>query len=142
MNEEIGFGYEEVEFSLKLYAAGYDIMYDPTLMVIHHEDNRYRDFAYIRRQEARNACLSYLLHYPALMLPALFLKRLRFYGSLIGRRFPKPADVWWLIVELFRLRCYVWCNRKPLRWSVIRGFHDACGRADRINPELTEGSMP
>ncbi len=141
MNEEFGFGYEETELSLKLYAAGYDIIYDPTLMVIHHLDNRYRDFAYIRRQEARNACLSYLLHYPGFMLPALFLKRLRFYASLIGRRLPKPADVWWLTGELFRLRGYVWRNRNPLGWSVIRGFHDACGRADRINREHTARSM-
>jgi len=141
MNEEFGYYYEEVEFTLKLYAAGYDIIYDPTLMVIHHQDKRHRDLVYIYRQLARNACLSYLIHYPALMLPPLFFKRLCLYGKLTGRRFPKPVDVWWLIVELFRLRGYVWRNRKPLRWSVIRGFHHACGRADRIDPELTERSV-
>jgi GT2 family glycosyltransferase len=141
MNEEFVYYYEEVEFSLRLHAGGYFIIYDPALMVIHHQDNRHRDLAYIHHQIARNACLSYLIHYPALMLPALFLRRLHLYGSLNGRRFAKPADVWRVIVELFRLRGYVWRNRKPLGWLVIRGFHDACGRADRIDPVLHERTM-
>lgn len=135
MNEAFGYYHEEVEFSLKLYASGYDVIYDPTLMVIHHEDGLHRNVKYIRRQSARNACLSYLIHYPAWMLPALMLKRLHLYARLGGGWFPGPADIWWFAKELFRQRDYVWQNRKSLGWSVVRGFHSECGKAEPISTD-------
>jgi GT2 family glycosyltransferase len=135
MNEMFGYYYEEVELSLKLFAAGFGIIYDPTLRVIHHQDVRNRDARQIQRRTTRNACLSYLLHYPAVLLPILFLKRVFLHARLCGRRFPSPSDIRWVMRELISLRHYVWKHRNPYRWRIVREFHRGCGRAIPWNRE-------
>ncbi|MDY3552149.1 glycosyltransferase [Gemmata sp. JC717] len=128
-NEAFGYYFEEVELSLKLHAAGYDIIYDPDLAVIHYQDDRHRDWTRIHRLSTRNALMGYLLHYPAWMLLALFIKRLYQFARITGRTVPGRSDLWWLVRELAVRRSYLRANRHPFRRGTIREFHNRCRNA-------------
>jgi GT2 family glycosyltransferase len=134
MNEEFGYYYEEVELSLKLHAHGYEIIYDPTLAVVHHQDNRHRNWPQIHLKTTRNALLSYFVHYPLWLLPFLIIKRIFFfahqsYGALII----PPKDLMWLVKELLMRVSYIRNQRKPLTWDVVRRFHQLCGSTEIID---------
>ena len=127
LNEEFGYYYEEIEFGLKIFAAGYDIIYDPESMVIHHQDDRHRNWANIRRKTTHNALLSYFIHYPLLMLPGLIIKRLYLHARQMDYRLGSfLADIRYLIAELFGRRNYITTHRQPLPWSKIIDFHRLC----------------
>lgn len=69
--EPFEYYYEEYEFSLRILNEGFEIIYDPALRVIHHEDSRGRNWQRISRLSLRNALLTVFLDYPApLVLPA------------------------------------------------------------------------
>lgn len=127
MNEQFGYYYEEVELSLKLFAAGYEVLYDPRIAVIHHEDSRYRDYRRIRRQSTRNAFLSYVLHYPCWMLPILFARRTLLHWQMSGYRASIISDIHWFVSELVMRRKYLAVNRRPYKYAVVRAFHGLCG---------------
>jgi GT2 family glycosyltransferase len=138
LNEEFGYYYEEIEFALKIFAAGYDIIYDPKSIVIHHQDDRHRNWANIHRKTTHNALLSYLIHYPLFMLPALIPKRLHLHARQINYQArPFLADLYYLITELFGRRKYIKSHRQPLSWSKILDFHNLCNNAVPIE-ELQE----
>jgi GT2 family glycosyltransferase len=127
LNEEFGYYYEEIEFALKIFAAGYDIIYDPKSIVIHHQDDRHRNWSNIRRKTTHNALLSYFIHYPLLMLPGLIPKRLYFHARQMDYQLgPFLADLRYLTTELFSRRNYIRTHRQPLPWSKILGFHNLC----------------
>lgn len=82
------YGYEEPELALRLFAAGFAIWYDSTILVEHnqwYDPSERRDFAEYDYLYARNAVLLASLNYPLLLgLPvgivrsvrrALFLRR-------------------------------------------------------------------
>jgi GT2 family glycosyltransferase len=62
--ELLGYYFEEIELSLRLLASGHDIIYDPSLAVIHHEDERGRNIARIHRLSLRNSILTVAHDYP------------------------------------------------------------------------------
>ena len=134
LNEEFGYYYEEIEFSLKIFAAGYNVIYDPDSIVIHHQDDRHRNWSHIRRKTTHNALLSYFLHYPLLMLPGLIPKRLHLHARQMDYRLlPFLTDLRYLITELFGRRNYITSHRQPLPWSKIVGFHQLCNKAIPID---------
>lgn len=63
--DEVFFYYEEIELGLRLMDAGYTIIYDPEVSVIHHHDERGWDYQTIYRQMLKNAILTALLRFPA-----------------------------------------------------------------------------
>lgn len=64
-DECLGFYHEEIELSLRMLDAGWRIIYDPSLSLIHHEDPRGRDPRMLYRRMLRNMTLTALLRYPA-----------------------------------------------------------------------------
>jgi GT2 family glycosyltransferase len=133
MNEEFGYYHEETELSLKLYAHGYEIFYDPALAAIHHEDSRHRNWSQIRLRTTRNALLKYLIHYPLWILPIMMTRRVVHYARQSYGSFVLPfADVKWLSKELFSRFDYIRNHRKPLAWSTIRQFHALCKNYQEI----------
>lgn len=129
MNEQFGYYFEEIELSLKFHVAGYEILYDPGIAAVHHEDKRDRDWGRIHRQTTRNALLTYLVHYPGYVLPLFFYRRLRMYARLMNRRFfPAGGDLRWLWRELRSRRGYVRRARRPMPWKQVRAWHGLCNR--------------
>jgi GT2 family glycosyltransferase len=136
-NEEFGYYYEEIELSLKLLSAGYEVIYDPTLVVIHHQDDRHRNWANIRRKITCNALLSYLIHYPYFMLFGLIPKRLFFHAQQIDYQIGQwLSDIQWVSGELFRRRSYIFNNHKAISLSTIKRFHALCNYPEAIPSEV------
>ncbi len=63
-NESIRYCYEEQELGFRLHDAGWEIMFDPTLQVIHHHDPRGRDWVRIQRLFTLNAIRTILMRFP------------------------------------------------------------------------------
>lgn len=54
LDEGYFYGYEDVDFSLKLYQAGYDVYYCSSALLFHHESvSRKRDATYVRNNKTR-----------------------------------------------------------------------------------------
>ena len=66
-----GFYYEEMELSLRLAETGYSVLYDPSLSIIHYQDERGRDEARMYRLMLRNTIFTGLLRCPSWCLPAI-----------------------------------------------------------------------
>jgi GT2 family glycosyltransferase len=64
------YGYEESEFSLRLFDAGFKVMGDPMLSVIHDGADNRKDLAQRHFLNVRNTLFTYLLRYPATCLPS------------------------------------------------------------------------
>lgn len=46
-NKEFGYFHEEPEFSLRLLAQSYRVVYDSEVSLIHHQDDRHRNWSHI-----------------------------------------------------------------------------------------------
>lgn len=68
--EMFEYGYEEAEFSLRLLDAGYKVMCDPMLSVIHDGADNSKDLAKRHFLNLRNTLFTYFLRYPAMRLPS------------------------------------------------------------------------
>lgn len=125
-NELFGYYHEEDELSLKFFAAGYEIIFDPELLVRHHEDLMHRDLTRIYRQKIRNSFIGILQHYPSFSIPAYLARRLKQYSALYGRRYPQLGDLAWISRELIRQSGAIRRTRRSLGWSTIRQFGKLC----------------
>lgn len=121
--EEFNYYYEEVEFTLRLLDAGYKVMYDPELQVIHYADERGRNWQRIRRLWARNAMLTTLLRYPWLAaLPALIATPITFLRMKDERGKRDWAGVFWIISNLTNLVPFALSNRRPIKNQTLKLF--------------------
>ena len=68
--EMFEYGWEEAEFSLRLLDAGYKVMGDPMLSVIHDVADNSKNLAKRHFLNARNMLFTYFLRYPATRLPS------------------------------------------------------------------------
>ena len=55
LDEGYFYGYEDVDFSLKLYEAGYDVYYCSSALLFHHESFTRKDWAYLQDNHDRLA---------------------------------------------------------------------------------------
>jgi GT2 family glycosyltransferase len=122
-NPLIGFYYEENELSLRLIKAGYKIIYDPALSVIHHHDQRGRDSRRMHRLVLRNSILTALLHLPAWCIPPQVVVRLIHFMRL------SHADqgldwkgIGWVWRELKGSSSYVKKNRRAMGLKTLLSF--------------------
>lgn len=127
--EVFGYYYEEIELSLRLLDAGYSIVYDPSLRVLHLEDARGRDVERIQRLLLRNALITIVLRYPWwYAFPAAAGQLVRFARSSAG------AQRWRGVGEALRdvraLFPQLWRQRRSVHFSVFR-------RAKRFNRHPT-----
>lgn len=68
--EMFEYGYEESEFSLRLLDAGFKVVGDPMLWVIHDGADNRKNLAKRHFLNVRNMLFTYLLRYPAACLPS------------------------------------------------------------------------
>ena len=90
--------YEEPDYALQCVAAGYHVLFSPTITIRHHYVSRARDEIRIHHRHARNEFWSTLMRCP---LPFA------------------PGMVAWRVFSQFRYACkrgWSWVVREPLWW--------------------------
>jgi GT2 family glycosyltransferase len=125
--------HEDVELSLRLWDAGWSVIYDPGLAVVHHHEWRGRDWTTLNRKILRNTILTALLRYPAWLVPAAVSQYARNHirqsrAEPIDRRGnatdPEARADWaglvWALGDAARKLPYVLRNRRPVRWETIQ----------------------
>jgi GT2 family glycosyltransferase len=91
--------YEEPDYALQCVAAGYDVLFSPTLTIRHHYSGQARDEIRIHHLHARNEFWSTLMRCP-----------LRFAPGMLA----------WRVLSQFRYACKrgrSWVVREPLWWA-------------------------
>ncbi|BAZ32291.1 family 2 glycosyl transferase [Cylindrospermum sp. NIES-4074] len=121
--EEFNYYYEEVEFTLRLLDAGYKVIYDPELKIIHYADERGRNWQRIRRLWARNAMLTTLLRYPLwATFPALVATLVTFLQMKNENGQRDWAGVFWTVSGLTKLVPFALSNRRPIKSQTLKLF--------------------
>jgi GT2 family glycosyltransferase len=96
-NESIRYCYEEQELGFRMHDAGWEIMFDPNLMVTHHHDPRGRNWHRIQRLITLNAIRTILMRFPLpYVLPCVLLKLLSFPVQSIRRGQNDWQGAFWL----------------------------------------------
>lgn len=125
-NEYFQYYYDEIEFCLRLYNAGYVVIYDPSLKVIHYHDPRGRDWRRIYRLTTRNAILTAFLHYPIwLTIPALLKSILNHIKLTRASSGSDWSGITWILRDIFLSGLYIKTNRKPMPYSTLLTFRNA-----------------
>ena len=115
--------YEEPDFALRCAAAGWQVRFEPSLLVRHHYTGSGRSEMRVHQRHARNECWSILMRCPLPQLPAVLLFRLlRQLGYARKRGFGwllrEPA--WWLAA--LRGSGTALRARSPLPWRKYLGW--------------------
>lgn len=116
------YGWEEHELSLRLLQAGYKVMGDPSLSVIHDRVDNSKNLSRRHFLMMRNMFLTYLLYYPMARLPS-WVKN----GLLNVRPHPSVAESVWafrlrLIGSLATKLPYLIRHRKPVSEDTLDTF--------------------
>jgi len=125
-NEYFQYYYDEIEFCLRLYNAGYVVIYDPSLKVIHYQDPRGRDWKRIYRLTTRNAILTAFLHYPIwLTVPALFKSIFNHIKLTTATSNSDWLGVLWILRDIVSSSLYIKTHRQPMPYSTLLMFRNA-----------------
>lgn len=131
--EPLNYYYEEFEISMRVINAGWRIVYDPSMLIVHHRDPRGRNTRSIDRLISRNAFITLLARFPFWMIPpALVSQAVRFLKTSWSRhdRWGLPIVVYQVLKALPRvlpvrrtvtaraLRRYKNLAQHPTVWSV------------------------
>ena len=123
-NTVIGIYYDENEFCLRLVNAGYKIIFDPSLRVIHHHDPVGRDPMRMHRLVLRNSIITAMLHSPVSFIPPQIFKRLVQFIRL-SRQTRQSTDfdgLSWVCREIWEALPEVRKQRRPMKLQVLRIF--------------------
>lgn len=119
--EDIRHGYEEIELSLRLIDAGWEILYAPALQVVHHEATAGRDWRRMRRFILLNSWMTTLLRYPWWTIPAALVVHTRRFIRLARHNGdPIVGSMGWAAGELLRQMPALIRQRKPVRFETLR----------------------
>lgn len=120
--EVLGYYYEEAALSMRIIEAGFQVVYEPDMAVVHHEDPDNRDWHRLARLTARNVMLTTLVQFPAhLVVPALARQLYFFAQNGYGSRM-SPRDAAWLVTELGKCAYQTINARSPVSKQTIRTF--------------------
>jgi GT2 family glycosyltransferase len=116
-------GYEEPDYALQCYAAGFAVWFEPDLVVRHHMSSLNRHAGRRQRLHARNELWSVLIRCPWPYLPAVALfriwRQLRYAATQsLPDLLLQPA--WWLSALRGLPRCIA--GRSPLPWRAYWGW--------------------
>lgn len=110
--------YEEPDFALRCVCDGWQVRYDPGLLVRHHFTTAQRNEIRTHHRHARNECWSLLMRCPAPQLFGVLLFRIARQLGYALRRGPawvmREPQWWWSMIQGAgrALR-----ERKPLPWA-------------------------
>jgi GT2 family glycosyltransferase len=125
--------YEEMELSLRVLDAGYEIIYDPEVAVIHHESEVGRNWRRISRLTLRNSLLTVLLRYPAPLIAPGLARALyngqRAFGSRTGFDLAGKAGA---ALEAARLWRYALEHRKPIAAGTLLRYRALSQSPERV----------
>jgi GT2 family glycosyltransferase len=112
---------DEVDFSLRCIAAGWDVLWEPSVVVRHHWSGTMRNELRNHHRHARNELWSVLLRCPSPWWPFLALRRAAGQLAYACRRGPRwlvhEPRWWWLFL---RGAPAMWRARQPVEWPAYR----------------------
>jgi GT2 family glycosyltransferase len=113
--------YEEPDFALQCIAAGYEVLFTPTVTIRHHYSPEARSEMRNHRQHSRNELWSTLRRCP---LPYVFgvlawrvVSQFR-YACMRGPGWLVREPMWW--VQALRGIPYCLCKREPVPWQAYK----------------------
>ena len=119
--EPLGYYFEENELSLKLIDKGFQVIYDPSLTVVHHENPAGRDQRVIQRLCWRNIMYTIVVRYPTATMPlALLVSTLRWVRLATSSKFFYWEDLTWGVGSLMRNWPALISSRQPVRFRTLR----------------------
>jgi GT2 family glycosyltransferase len=118
----LGYYQEETELGLRLLDAGYTILYDPSLRVIHYEETANRNNRVIQRLNFRNSMCTVILRYPAwLIAPSLVRSLLRYLRLTRDWGIFSFSDTAWALGSLMQMCPGLWRDRRAVGYQTLRG---------------------
>lgn len=114
--------HEEVELSLRLLDAGYVVLFDPSLEVIHYEEPEGRDWGRILKLYLRNVWFTIILRYPLVSIgPAILVHLFRHVRRRRARRFGLDfREIVWASGELIFSLPTLCKARKAVAFKTLR----------------------
>jgi len=112
-------GYEEPDYALQCYAAGYAVWFEPSLTIRHHQAAANRSPFRFHQSNARNEIWSVWLRCPWPWLPLVSLFRIwrQFrYACTEGWTWALQEPLWWAAALPGIRSC--WRSRRPLPWQI------------------------
>jgi len=112
-------GYEEPDYALQCYAAGYAVWFEPSLPIRHHLAAANRSPFRFHQSNARNEIWSVWLRCPWPWLPLVSLFRVwrQFrYACTEGWSWALQEPLWWVAALSGIGSC--WRARRPLPWQI------------------------
>jgi len=112
-------GYEEPDYALQCYAAGYAVWFEPSLPIRHHQATANRSPFRFHQSNARNEIWSVWLRcpWPWLPLVSLFRGWRQFrYACTEGWSWALQEPLWWVAALAGVRSC--WRARRPLPWQI------------------------
>lgn len=121
--EPLGYYYEEFEMSMRVVDAGWRLVFNPQLRIIHYRDPSGRDQRRIRRLISRNALITIAMRFPLWLMPvAALAQSARFthkcwFSPSLDFYAPFAVFVSALKISLINIR-----SRRPLSWASLRKY--------------------
>jgi|SRR5271170_1300399 len=118
--EPLGYYWEENELSIKMIDQGFQVVYDPSLRVTHHENQEGRDHRVIHRLCWRNTLFTIAVRYPLILVPAfLAVATLRWIRLARSWKQFQWGDLKWGIAGLVRSWPELMSQRKAVRVKTL-----------------------
>lgn len=133
--EPLGYYWEENELSIKMIDQGFQVVYDPSLKVTHHESQEGRNYHVIHRLCWRNTMYTITARYPLVLIPiALGVSTLRWIRLAHSYKQFRWGDLLWGWTNLFRKLPKLLSLRRPIRLRTLRQLRRY--RAEVLAPKL------
>ena len=112
---------EEKELCLRLFDAGYSVVYLPDARIAHVTDPASRNARKYLRLVSRNDCLNSLYNDPPERVLWMVPARLALYFRMRrGWKIHDPGGGWWVVREVVRCFPRVWRDRRPVSRATLR----------------------
>jgi len=111
--------YEEPDYCVQLYAAGYAVWFEPSLKIRHHFAPRERNMLARHLLNARNEFWSVLIRCPfPYVIPVALFRVARQFGFACGMgwKWWSREPKWWWSALVGIPRCFA--ERKPIPWKI------------------------
>lgn len=133
--EPLQYYFEENELSMRLIDQGFDVVYDPSLEIVHHSESTGRNYRIIHRLGCRNTMFTIVARYPMWLVPlALVLAAARWVMLAVRWKEFRLSDLGWTCGSLVKNLPGLLRDRSPIRLGSLRRIRELRRRA--LPPEL------